>query len=126
MEELAKEFSIVLIKRKGKFGLGTAYIAGFRRALELNFDLILSMDADFSHQPRSIPDLVEASKIFDVVLGSRYISGGGNNMGGFRLPLSIGANFMAAKLLGIKVNDLTTGFRCYRSGVLRGVGFEWF
>ncbi len=117
-EELAKEFSIVLIKRKGKFGLGTAYIAGFRRALELNFDLVLTMDSDFTHQPKSIPVLVKASEKFDVILGSRYIKGGGTNIIGYRLVMSRGANFIAGKLLGIKAKDLTTGL------VLRGVGFE--
>jgi len=124
VEEFKKNYSIVLIKRKAKLGLGTAYIAGFKKALEMNFDLIFSMDSDFSHQPRSIPVLVEASKRFDVVLGSRYISGGGSNITGYRLVLSRGANFIAGKLFGINARDLTTGFRCYRAGVLRGCGFE--
>ena len=122
--ELKEKYSIVLIKREKKLGIGTAYIAGFKKALEMDFDLVFSMDADFSHQPRSIPVLVEASKRFDVVLGSRYVSGGGSNIAGYRLILSRGANFIAGKLFGINARDLTTGFRCYRAVVLRGCGFE--
>ena len=105
-------------------GLVLLILLVLKGALEMNFDLIFSMDSDFSHQPRSIPVLVEASKRFDVVLGSRYISGGGSNITGYRLVLSRGANFIAGKLFGINARDLTTGFRCYRAGVLRGCGFE--
>ncbi len=124
VQELKKKYSIVLIKRPGKMGLGTAYITGFKKALEMGFDLVFSMDADFSHQPRSIPAFVEESKKFDVVLGSRYIEGGGTSLTGYRFVLSKGANFIAATLFGLEARDLTTGYRCYKAKVLKNIGLD--
>ena len=117
-------YDIELIERKGKLGIGTAYIAGFRRALELNADLIMSMDADWTHQPESIKILVGASDKFDVVIGSRYIPGGKSNITGYRLVMSKGANWFAGKLFGINAKDLTSGMRCYKAKVLRDCNFE--
>lgn len=124
VKDLAKKYKIILIERKGKLGIGTAYIAGFKKALEMNFDLILTMDADWTHQPESIKVLVEASKKFDVVIGSRYIPGGKSNITGYRLIMSKGANWFAGKLFGINAKDLTSGMRCYKANVLRKCGFE--
>lgn len=122
--ELQKKYSIVLIKRKGKLGLGTAYITGFKKASDSDFDLVFSMDADFSHQPRSIPAFVRASKKFDVVLGSRYTAGGGTSLTGYRFALSKGANLIASVLLGLKARDVTTGYRCYKARVLKGIDLD--
>lgn len=124
VEAMKKKYNIILVKRTGKMGLGTAYITGFKKALSMGFDLVFSMDADFSHQPRSIPAFVEASKKFDVVLGSRYIEGGGTSLTGYRLALSKGASAIAASLLGLKAKDLTTGYRCYNARVLRGIDLD--
>jgi len=124
VKELQGKYKIVLISRPKKMGLGTAYIAGFKKALEIGTDLVFSMDADFSHQPRSIPDFVEASRDFDVVLGSRYVSGGGTSMCGYRLVLSRGANFIASTLLGFKAKDITTGYRCYNAKVLKTIDLD--
>lgn len=121
VEELKKKYCIVLIRRAGKLGLGTAYIAGFKKALEMGFGLIFSMDADFSHQPRSIPDFVNVTKKFDVVLGSRYTEGGGTSLTGYRFALSKGANFIAATLFGLKARDVTSGYRCYKAKVLKTI-----
>jgi dolichol-phosphate mannosyltransferase len=82
------------------------------------------MDADFSHQPRSIPDFVKAAKGFDVVLGSRYIPGGGTSLAGYRLTLSRGANLLAGELLGLKARDLTTGYRCSHARVLKALPLD--
>ncbi len=122
--ELKKKYSVLLIKRPCKMGLGTAYIAGFKKALEMGFELVFSMDADFSHQPRSIPNFVKASRNFDVVLGSRYVKGGGTSLNGYRLALSRGANFIAATLFGLKARDVTSGYRCYHSKALKGIGLD--
>jgi dolichol-phosphate mannosyltransferase len=117
---------VLVIHRAGKLGLGTAYIAGFKRALAKGADLICTMDADFSHNPRYIPDMV--SKIvegYDLVIGSRYVRGGGAS--GCTLPrilLSWGANAFARILLGLRAHDTTAGFRCYRREVLAGMHLD--
>ena len=116
---------VFVIHRKKKRGLGGAYIAGFKKALELNAKLVFSMDADFSHDPKVLPEFAEKiSQGFDVVLGSRYIKGGGVSWTGTRLALSKGANTLAKTLLGIPANDLTTGFRCYKREVLGKIGLD--
>jgi dolichol-phosphate mannosyltransferase len=124
VKELQKKFNICLIERPRKMGLGTAYITGFKKAIQLGADLIFSMDADFSHQPRSIPHFVELSKKFDVVLGSRYIEGGGTSLTGYRFILSKGANFIAATLFNLKAKDVTSGYRCYKAKVLKTIGLD--
>lgn len=122
-EELATHYpAIEVIRRPGKLGLGTAYAAGFERALARGAALILTMDADFSHDPRYLPAMLEASRHYDVVIGSRYIPGGGvRNWGPERKLLSWGANAVAKALLGLHARDCTAGFRCYRRHVLETV-----
>ena len=114
---------VSVIHRAGKLGLGTAYIAGFEQALAEGADLICTMDADFSHNPRYIPDMVDKiEQGCDLVIGSRYVPGGGTSGCTFdRKVLSWGANAFARFMLGLKANDTTAGFRCYRREVLERV-----
>jgi len=115
-----------VIHRPGKLGLGTAYIAGFKRALAEGFDLICTMDADFSHNPSYIPSMVgKIDQGYDLVIGSRYVPGGGTTGCTFaRKLLSWGANAFARTMLGLRAHDTTAGFRCYRREVLEEVGVD--
>ena len=117
---------IEVIHRAGKLGLGTAYIAGLKRALAGRADLICTMDADFSHNPRYIPDMVEKiGQGYDLVIGSRYVPGGGSRGCTFdRKLLSWGANAFARAVLGLRAHDTTAGFRCYRREVLDSVQLD--
>ncbi|TML34819.1 MAG: polyprenol monophosphomannose synthase, partial [Actinobacteria bacterium] len=112
-DRLAGEHEAVqVLHRAGKEGLGRAYIAGFTRAIEGGADLVLEMDADFSHDPTDIPRLIEAAGDADLVLGSRYVGGGG--VAGWtwhRRTLSRGGSWYARTILGIDVHDLTGGFK---------------
>lgn len=114
-----------LLPRPRKLGLGTAHIAGLKWGLERNFDLILTMDADFSHPPEAIPRLLEATQRDDVVIGSRYIPGGGTR--GCTLPrilLSRGANMFARQMLNLMANDVTAGLRVYKRRVIESIDFD--
>src|SRR5437763_6042761 len=113
---LAEELPFVeVLHRDTKEGLGPAYIAGFRRALADGAELILEMDCDFSHDPADVPRLIAAAEDADLVLGSRYVAGGGvRNWGLARRFVSAGGSFYARVLLGIRVRDLTGGFKCIR------------
>ena len=115
-----------VIHRAGKLGLGTAYIAGFKRALAEGADLICTMDADFSHNPRYIPAMVnKIEQGYDLVIGSRYVPGGGTSGCTFdRKLLSWGANGFARVMLGLRAHDTTAGFRCYRRQVLESVNID--
>lgn len=125
-DDLAAAHPLVqVIHRKGKLGLGTAHIAGFKKALAQGAPFIMSMDADFSHNPRYIPAMVEMARSRDVVIGSRYVRGGGTQ--GCTLPrkfLSRGANLFAKTLLGLTAEDCTAAFRCYRRPVLEGIELD--
>ena len=113
---------IQIIHRPEKMGLGTAYTAGFERALQQGYNRIITMDADFSHNPRYIPLLLGLTEDHDLGIGSRYVPGGGVRLWGVhRRALSRGANLLARTVLGLKTNDCTAGFRCYRAEVLRAV-----
>ncbi|HTP09600.1 MAG TPA: polyprenol monophosphomannose synthase [Anaerolineae bacterium] len=113
---------VQVVHRAGKLGLGTAYIAGFKRALESDFDRIMTMDADFSHHPRYIPSMLDLSRDCDMVIGSRYVPGGGTlNCTWKRQILSQGANTFAKVMLGLHAKDCTAGFRCYRREVLQAI-----
>jgi glycosyltransferase involved in cell wall biosynthesis len=129
--ELADDWSarypkrVYVVHRAGKLGLGTAYIAGFRRAFELNAKRIMTMDADFSHHPSYIPAMIELSKQKHVVIGSRYVPGGGSrNCTWKRILMSKGANFVARMLLGLKARDATAGFRLYHREVLESIPLD--
>lgn len=127
---------IHVLHRQGKEGLGVAYIAGFQWALGEGYDLVFEMDADFSHQPKFLPDFVEKIRDHDLVLGSRYIPGGGTeNWKLSRRFISRGGNLYARTVLGLwRYHDITGGFKCFRREVLealpldeillRGFGFQ--
>ncbi|MGD2176883.1 MAG: polyprenol monophosphomannose synthase [Anaerolineae bacterium] len=127
-DRLAREHRgrVKVIHRSSKLGLGTAYVAGFKRALSEGADLICTMDADFSHNPRYIPDMVERiGQGCDLVIGSRYVEGGGTSGCTMsRKVLSWVANAFARATLGLHAHDATAGFRCYRREVLRAVGID--
>lgn len=116
---------IRLLSRPRKLGLGTAYLAGFRVGLEEGFDLVVTMDADLSHDPAYLPALVAAAGEHDLVLGSRYVPGGGvHNWGLHRRLLSRSANALARRVLALPVHDATSGFRVYRASALRALPLE--
>jgi dolichol-phosphate mannosyltransferase len=119
----AEEPRVGLLGRPGKLGLGTAYLAGFRRALAEGAEYIFEMDADFSHDPCYLPRLLEAAETgYDLVIGSRYTAGGGTCDWGFvRQFISRGGNLYAGLILGLRVADATAGFRCYRRKVLESL-----
>ncbi len=115
-----------VVHRPGKMGLGTAYLAGFRKGLdELGAARIMTMDADFSHNPRYIPHMVALSAQKHVVIGSRYVPGGGSkNCTWKRIWLSKIANFVARFLLSLQAKDATAGFRLYRREVLESIPLD--
>jgi dolichol-phosphate mannosyltransferase len=125
-DELTRAYrGIKVIHRPAKLGLGTAHTAGFRKALALGADCIVTMDADFSHHPRYIPNLIAKSRYAHLVIGSRYVDGGGTlNWGLQRQVLSRGANTFARLVLGLKAHDCTAGFRCYRREVLESIELD--
>jgi dolichol-phosphate mannosyltransferase len=118
----AKHGDVEVLHRTEKRGLGPAYVAGFRRALAGGAERIVSMDADFSHDPAFLPNLLAAAEHADVVLGSRYVPGGGiSEWGPLRRAISRGGNRYAKTLLGVPVRDLTGGFKCFRREVLEAI-----
>jgi dolichol-phosphate mannosyltransferase len=120
-----KYTNIHLLERPGKQGLGSAYIMGFRFALEKGYEYIFEMDADFSHNPREIPNFLKAIDKYDLVLGSRYIKGVNVvNWPLSRLLLSYFANMYTRIVTGIPVQDSTGGFKCFRRQVLESIGFD--
>jgi dolichol-phosphate mannosyltransferase len=125
-EAMSKEdHRIFVIHRQNKAGLGTAYITGFKFALEKGFDLIFEMDCDFSHDPKYISDFLQAIQEADLVLGSRYISGVNViNWPMSRLLLSYYANVYSRIVTGLPVKDATGGFKCFRREVLEAIDLE--
>lgn len=114
-----------LIEREGKMGLGTAYCAGFQWALEHNYDVVVQMDADLSHDPAELPALLQAVEDNDLVIGSRYIEGVRVvNWPLLRLILSWSANIYAKVITGVKVSDMTGGFKVWRREVLADLDIE--
>ena len=123
-EWVRREPRVGIIHRPRKMGLGTAYIAGFSRALSEGFEAVIEMDADFSHRPSYVPELLAKAADFDLVIGSRYVAGGGTSGWGLhRRLLSEGANVFARGMLGLKVRDCTAGFRCYTAAALGRIDF---
>jgi dolichol-phosphate mannosyltransferase len=125
-DRLAEELDYVsVLHRPGKEGLGPAYLAGFHRALADGAQLVLEMDCDFSHNPNDVPRLVAAAADADLVLGSRYVPGGGvRNWGLLRRVISAGGSWYARVLLQVNVRDLTGGFKCYRRVVLETIDLD--
>jgi dolichol-phosphate mannosyltransferase len=122
----ARHEQVDVLHRAGKEGLGRAYIAGFQHALERGAERVMEMDSDFSHDPRDIPRLVhEARHGADLVLGSRYVQGGGvENWGLGRRLVSRGGCLYAQAVLHVPVRDLTGGFKCFNRRVLESIGIE--
>lgn len=119
-----KDSRIHVLHRSGKLGLGTATVCAFQYGIEKGFDLLLNMDADFSHPPRFMPEMVAQSQEFDVVIGSRYVPGGKIvGWGPKRHFMSQGINFYAKAMLGLKTRDNSGSFRCYRVAKLAEV--DW-
>jgi dolichol-phosphate mannosyltransferase len=116
---------IEVLHRPGKGGLGPAYLAGFARALEGGAELVLEMDADFSHNPADLPRLIAASDRADLALGSRYVKGGGvEEWGVLRQVVSRVGSAYARLVLGVQVRDLTGGFKCFRRAVLEELALD--
>lgn len=116
---------IQVMHRTGKLGLGTAYIAGFKLALEQGYELIQQMDCDFSHRPEALPRFYTAIKDADLVLGSRWVDGGGTkNWPISRQFISRGGSFYARTILGVGLRDLTGGFKCFRREVLEAIDLD--
>lgn len=122
-DRLAGELETVeVLHRHQKQGIGPAYIAGFRHALAAGADLLMEMDADFSHDPADLPRLITAAAEADLVLGSRYVRGGGvTDWGLGRRIISRGGSLYARTVLGIPIDDLTGGFKCFRRATLEGL-----
>lgn len=121
----ARDARIKLFSRKGKEGLGKAYIAGFKKCLADGYDIIIQMDCDFSHKPSYLKDMLAQIEQYDLVLGSRYIKGGGTtDWALYRQFLSRGGNFYARTILGIPFSDLTGGFKCWRRKVLESIDLD--
>jgi dolichol-phosphate mannosyltransferase len=121
----AEHEDVEVLHRPRKEGLGPAYIAGFRRALDGGAELVVEMDADLSHDPAYLPRLLGAARGADLVLGSRYVPGGGvSNWGPLRRAISRGGSAYARLVLGVDVRDLTGGFKCFRREVLEALDLD--
>jgi dolichol-phosphate mannosyltransferase len=126
-DELASrsDGAVRVLHRQRKEGIGPAYVAGFRAALEGGADLVAQMDADFSHDPGDLPRMIAAAGGADLVLGSRYVDGGGvADWGAVRRALSRGGNAYSRAALGVSVRDLTGGFKVFHRAVLEAIEFD--
>ncbi len=116
---------IHLVERPHKLGLGTAYVTGFKWAMERGYWAVVEMDADLSHNPADVPRLLDALKDADLAIGSRYVEGGSvGNWGRLRRLLSLGGNLYARGLLGYSIKDSTSGFRAYRTRALAALDLD--
>ncbi|HET55917.1 MAG TPA: polyprenol monophosphomannose synthase [Ignavibacteria bacterium] len=121
----ASDSQIKLIEREGKLGLGTAYVRGFKYAIENNYELVIQMDADFSHDPKVIKQFLKHIKENDVVIGSRYIKGVNVvNWPMSRLLLSYFANIYTKVITGMPICDATGGYKCWRIEVLQAINLD--
>ncbi|MCL4477904.1 MAG: polyprenol monophosphomannose synthase [Deltaproteobacteria bacterium] len=121
----AADLRIRVIHRPKKMGMGNAYNSGFRYAIEKGYDVVFEMDADFSHKPEDLPRLLEGLKDNGLVIGSRYIDGGGTvNWGLLRRFVSKGGNLYSRFMLGLNVTDMTAGFRCYNVSALKKIDLD--
>ncbi|HTM19223.1 MAG TPA: polyprenol monophosphomannose synthase [Kofleriaceae bacterium] len=125
-EIAARNPRVHALHRAGKLGLGTAYLDGFRWGLARDYAYLLEMDADFSHDPRYLPEMVRLARAgADMVVGSRYVDGGGTeNWGVGRRIISRGGSMYARTILGVRVRDVTAGFVCYRRGTLERLDLD--
>jgi dolichol-phosphate mannosyltransferase len=124
-ELAAADTRIRVTHRPGKQGLGRAYLDGFARALEAGYERVLQMDADFSHPVETLPKMLELAERFDVVVGSRWVDGGGTrNWPWHRRLISRGGSWYARTILGSRIRDLTAGFKCWRRDVLAALPLD--
>jgi len=121
----ADDERISVLHRTGKLGLGSAYITGFKWALERDYERVFEMDADFSHDPKYLRPMLDALETHDMVVGSRYVAGGGTeNWGLGRKLISRGGGMYSRMVLGMKVRDLTAGFVAYRRETLEAIDLD--
>jgi dolichol-phosphate mannosyltransferase len=125
-DDLAKKDKRVsVIHRKGKQGLGSAYIHGMKHAVEQGFELVVAMDADLSHDPINLPKMIALADEFDLVIGSRYVKDGGMvNWGVGRFFISRLANGICRFILGVKQQDCSGGYKCYQASLLKKIGMD--
>jgi dolichol-phosphate mannosyltransferase len=125
-ELAARDNKVHVLHRAGKQGLGTAYVAGFKWALGRDYQFLFEMDCDFSHDPKYLPIMLARARAgADLVLGSRYVDGGGTvNWGPMRKLISRGGSFYARTILGIDVRDVTGGFKCFRRATLEALELD--
>ncbi len=125
-DRLSETLGVVhVLHRPGKMGLGTAYVEGFKWAIEHGYDYVFEMDCDFSHDPAYLPTFLSKISEADLVIGSRYVKEGSTpNWGVLRKLISWGGNAFARLMLGLKTHDCTGGFRCYRRQMLQRVPWE--
>ncbi len=126
VDDMARENDrISVLHRPAKLGLGSAYVAGFKYAVQQDVDCVFEMDADFSHDPAMVPEFIEQIKSCDVVIGSRYISGiNVVNWPMSRLLLSYFANFYTRLVTGMTIRDATSGYKCFRREVLESINLD--
>lgn len=126
VEEIRRHNAHVhLMRRPGKLGLGTAYIAGFKFAIARHYDAAFEMDADFSHDPRHLSEFLQAIEQADLIIGSRYVPGGSTpNWSFIRRLISGSGNIFARFMLNMPVHDCTGGYRCYRRAVLEAIDLD--
>jgi dolichol-phosphate mannosyltransferase len=126
VKELQKEFpNLYLLERQGKEGLGKAYLAGFKWGIDNQYDFLVEMDADFSHRPCDLKNLLSGSQNADFVIGSRYVDGGRTvNWGLGRKIISRGGSLYSRTILGFPLNDWTGGFNGWRVPVLHSIGLD--
>ena len=126
VEEFAlKDKRVKCLHREKKEGIGPAYIAGFKYATTRDYEYIVQMDADFSHDPRYIEPLINLAKDYDCVIGSRYVKGGGTeNWGRLRKMISKLGSFYARTVSGVLINDFTSGLKCFRKNAVEQIEFE--
>lgn len=116
---------VFILDREKKLGLGTAYIEGFRFAIKNNYDYVFEMDADFSHDPESLPDFLTKIENYDLVIGSRYINGiAVVNWPLTRLMISMGAGYYTRLITGLPVKDVTAGYMCYKVNSLKQINID--
>lgn len=119
------DMRVNLLRRQGKLGLGTAYVAGFRYAIDHGFDFIFEMDADHSHDPTEVPKMLEKARDHDLVIGSRYLTGVNViNWPFSRLLISLAANFYTRLVTRMPIRDCTSGFKCIRRKVLESINLD--
>lgn len=122
LDQLARDEKRLIVQhRKGKLGLGTAHLEAMAYAVNEDYDLLVTMDADFSHKPQDIPTMLRLAESHDFVIGSRYTAGGGLGYGFIRKFISKTANFLARLLLSIRLKECTTSFRAFKKQLLTAI-----